>query len=173
MAGLGLLVLMGAFAFWAMRDSSQSFAGSYGMRVDRQVGRPMWTSLVAPGRAGAEKVTITDLEPRFGVDEAKVRVQYLICELDQKQLAAEGVGAFGFGGGEVAVERYCSATRPAVGSEFHLRSNPSEELIVGLTPTRPGRSVVRSFAIEFDDGWRHGRDAIDVRLRIDAHSRSR
>lgn len=133
----------------------------------------MWTTLVHSNQSGAARVRITSLEPVIEVDGAAVTVEYAICELDQEALAADGVSGFGYGVPARDVDRYCARTRPAENAVLHLRSEPREELIVGLTPTRPGRTVITGHQIEFRVGWQRGSDEIDVNVTIDVSADDR
>lgn len=163
LAGLVAVVLVAlAATAWFWLHPSQSFPGGYGMKVERKVGQTVWNTLVHTGTPGAEEVTITGLEPEFRRDGAAATVEYLICELDPAVLAEEGVVGFGAGLRSRAVDRYCTSTRPAVGATFRLRSQPPEEVLVGVTPTRPGRTAIARHHMSFDVGWQRGSDEIDV-----------
>lgn len=134
------------------------------MELDRRVGESVWTSLTSPTTPGARLVTIRGIEPHLAVDDAAVEVEYLVCVLDPEVLARDG--SFIMGGVTADVDRYCTSTRPAVGSTLHLRSQPREQLIVGITPTRPGRSVVLGHRLSFGVGWQLGTDELEVETRV-------
>jgi hypothetical protein len=157
---------------WLWRHPSQGFAGGYGLDGQRQVGHTLWTTLVHSGRPGADEVTITGLEPRVRLDGSRAAVEYVICELDPTVLDKEGVGSFGYGGSDRDLKRYCARTRPAVGATFRLRSEPPEELLVGVTPTRPGRTVITGHRISFRVGWQVGSDDIGVTVKLRARPRT-
>ena len=167
LAGLAVAVVVsvGAVA-WVWRHPDQSFSGSYGMEVRRPVGHTVWTTLVHSGEPGADKISISSLEPHFETDGAEATVEYVICELDPEVLDRDGVGGFGYGLRDRDVERYCTRTRPAVGATFALRSQPPEELLVGVTPTRDGRTVITGHRMTFGVGWQRGTAELDVELRI-------
>jgi hypothetical protein len=40
---------------------------------------------------------------------------------------------------------------------------------VGVTPTRPGRTVIQSHRIQFKEGWQQGSDDIHVEVVLKAH----
>lgn len=167
LAGLVAVVLLsvGGTA-WVWHHPEQSFEGGWGMEVRRQVDQPVWSTLVHSGRPGAERVSITSLEPQFETDGTEAVVEYVICELDPEVLAADGVGAFGYGLRDRDVERYCKRTRPATGASFPLRSQPPQELLFGVTPTRPGRTVITGHRMAFRVGWQRGSEEIDVELQL-------
>jgi hypothetical protein len=45
----------------------------------------------------------------------------------------------------------------------------SDGLLVGVTPTRPGRTVIQSHRIEFREGWQKGSADIQVGVELNAH----
>lgn len=173
LAGLVVVVALslGALA-WAWRHPDQSFDGGYGMTVRRQVGQPVWTTLVHTGTPGAERVSISSLEPRVATDGTEAVVEYVICELDPRVLDAQGVGGFGYGMHAQDVRRYCLRTRPAEGATLPLRSDPPQEVLLGVTPTRPGRTVISGHRMSFGVGWRRGSAELDVALVVVARPRA-
>ena len=52
---------------------------------------------------------------------------------------------------------------------MRLGAKHGQELLVGITTTKPGRSVVRSHRIEFSEGWRHG--TADIHVEVDTKAR--
>jgi len=50
-----------------------------------------------------------------------------------------------------------------------LGTDPGRELLVGVTPTRPGRTVIQSHRIQFKEGWQQGSDDIHVEVVLKAH----
>lgn len=149
---------------WAWRHPGVTFHVSYGLKVEREVSETAWTSVIPPGTTGADEVTLTALEPRFASDSAAATVEYLVCDLDPAVLAADGVGSFGFGMPDDEVDRTCASTRPAEGAVLHLQREAHEELIVGITPTRPGRVRILAHDVGFRVGWRRGADRIGVEV---------
>jgi hypothetical protein len=160
-----LLAALGAAGWW-MTHPDQEFPAGYGMGSSRDPGRTFWTSLVHSQTAGADELVITGLTPRVRNDTTAATVEYLICVLDTDVLEDEGVGGFMFGGRDRDVDHYCSSTRPAVGATLHLRADPPEEVIVGITPAREGRSVIADHQIAYRVGWQRGHDTIHVSTRV-------
>jgi hypothetical protein len=163
-----VIAVVGGVLAWDWRHLDQKFPAGYGIGVRRPVGDTVWTSLIPPDHEGVDRVTITDLEPAVRTDGARVEVEYLLCELDEDYLAAQKVGGFGYGGHDPDVDRYCSSTKPALGATFELRADPPQEVIVGITATRPGRTFITGHKIHFEDGWRVGEDEIGVETRLTA-----
>jgi hypothetical protein len=160
-----LAAAMGATAWWSTHPP-QILAGGYGFESSRDPGQTVWTSLIRSQTDGPKEVLIAGLTPRVQKDTSGAGVEYLICVLDTKVLADEGVGGFMFGGRDRDVDHYCTRTRPAIGSTLHLRANPPEEIIVGITPTQQGRSVIADHRIDYTVGWQRGHATINVSTNI-------
>lgn len=52
---------------------------------------------------------------------------------------------------------------------MRLGIRPGQELLVGVTTTQAGRSVVQSHRIEFSEGWRQG--TADIHASVDIQAR--
>jgi hypothetical protein len=163
-----LLVVATGAAVWTWRHPDVSFEYGYGMTMTRDVGFTVWTTLGDSDRPGDSPITFTDLEPRFRQDGAGVQVEYLICDLDPVALEEHGVGGFGYGGPTRWVERYCASTRPADGGDLVLRTDTRQELLVGITATRPGRTVITGHHVTYRVGWQRGSSEIAVSTRLTA-----
>ena len=163
-----LLVLATGAVVWTWRHPDVSFEYGYGMTMTRDVGFTVWTTLADSDRPGDSPITFTDLEPRFRQDGAAVRVEYLICDLDPVVLEGDRVSGFGYGGPTRWVKRYCASTRPAEGGDLVLRSDTRQELLVGITATRPGRTVITGHHVGYRVGWQRGSSEIAVSTRLTA-----
>lgn len=165
-AGLVVVLVVGGVLAWDWRHLDQRYKSGYGIKPRVSVGEPVWTTLVHHNRDNLEEVTVTEIEPIVRTDGAEVEVEYLICELDQGNLAREKVGGFGYGLGDRDVDRYCATTTPAKGATFDPTGDSLQELLVGVTATRPGRTIITGHHIEFENGWRVGDDDIAVEIDL-------
>lgn len=167
------LVLAASIVTWKWRHPDVSFRYGYGIAMTRSVGSTVWTTLAdsdEPG--GGSAITFTSLEPIFKKDGTRATVEYIICELDPATLEEDRVGAFGYGLTTRYVERYCTSTRPAEGAALILRTNIRQELLVGITPTQPGRTVITGHHVTYRVGWQHGSGDIDVTTRLTTRQQS-
>lgn len=164
---LVLVVAAGALA-WTSRHPDVSFDYGYGMEMTRDVGFTVWTTLGDSDRPGDSPITFTGLEPRFEQDGAAVTVEYVVCDLDPVALEENGVSGFGYGGPTRWVERYCASTRPAEGADLVLRTGQRQELLVGITGTRPGRTVITGHHVSYRVGWQRGSSEIAVSTLLTA-----
>jgi hypothetical protein len=164
--GVAVLVLATCGAVWWRSHPDQPFTGSYGMGTKRHVGHPVWTVLVHWSEVDATGVTIRSIEPEFGVNTSDAKVEYILCELPEP-INKDGVyESFGYGMHARRVDRFCISTRPAEGADMKLWADKREELLVGVTPTRPGRTLIKSHRVSFDDGWQRGRDEVGVEIKV-------
>lgn len=162
------VVLVLAATTWAWRHPDRSFDAGYGIGVKRAVGQRVWTTLESGQDATPGEITIRDIVPRITDDGAAVVVEYAICDLDPATLAVDGVSGFGFGLGDGDLDRYCRRVLPARGASLQLGTEPGRDLLVGVTASRAGRTVIRSHHITFSEGWQRGGDDIFVGLVLNA-----
>jgi hypothetical protein len=170
---LAVLVLSVGFAVvataWWWRHPSRTFDSGYGIAMKKPVGATSWTPLEPGGKAQPGEIVITSIKPQMSTDGAAAVVKYVICDLDPATLTAEGVSGFGYGAPDKELTRYCTRVVPAEGASMRLGTTPAEELLVGVTPTQPGRTVIRSHRIEFTEGWQRGSANIHAEVVILAH----
>ena len=162
------LVLAASIVGWKWRHPDVSFEYGYGMSMTRNVGSTVWTTLADSDEPGGSPITFTGLEPIFKQDGAEATVEYLICELDPAALEEDRVGGFGYGLPTRYVDRYCLSTQPAEGADLILRTDVRQELLVGITSTQPGRTVISGHHVDYRVGWQRGRSDIDVTTRLTA-----
>lgn len=154
---------------WVLRAPDRAFEAGYGIGVKRSIGLRIWTVLEHGATATPGTIDIDSIEPYITRDGAAVKVDYAICHLDPDVLAAEGVAGSGYGMLDRHARRYCTYLVPAEGASMRLGTKPGQELLVGITTTRAGRSIVRSHRIEFSEGWRHG--TADIHVEVDIKAR--
>jgi hypothetical protein len=148
-----------------------SFESGYGMAMTRDVGFTVWTTLVHSEERGGSPITFTGLEPVFKKDGAEVTVEYIVCDLDPAALEEDRVGGFGYGLPTRYVERYCASTRPAEGADLIPGTDVRQELLVGITSTQPGRTVITGHHVSYRAGWQRGSSVIDVTTKLRARLR--
>ena len=167
--GVAIALVVGISALaWEWRHPDVSFEYGYGIGIKRDVGDTVWTTLGDSDRPGSSPITFTSLKPIFKNNGAAVTVEYIICELDPVALEEEGVGGFGYGLPTRYVNRYCKSTRPAKGADFTLGSSTRQELLVGITPTQPGRTAISGHHVSYRAGWQRGSSDIHVAANLKA-----
>lgn len=164
-ATVGLIVA----TTWFMRGPDRAFEAGYGIELERAMGHRIWTVLEHGQTAAPGTIDIDSINPNVTRDGAAVQVNYAVCQLDAQVLAAEGVSGSGYGMRDHHVRRYCTRLVPAEGATMRLGTKPGQELLVGVTTTQPGRSVIRSHRIEFHEGWRRG--AAEIHASVDITAR--
>lgn len=153
---------------WFLRGPERAFEAGYGIEGKRAVGHRIWTVLEHGQSAEPGVIDIRRIEPNITNDGAAVKVEYAVCHLDPVALAAEGVSGSGYGMPDRYARRYCTRLVPAEGTSMRLGTKPGQELLVGITATQPGRSVIPNHRIEFREGWRRGTAEIHASVVIKA-----
>jgi hypothetical protein len=150
---------------WWWRHPSKTFEGGITVGMNAAIGERVWNSLDVGPVDEPGSITIRRVRPDIGEDDGRVRVDYAICQLDPEAVKPplEGVG---YGSGDDDMARDCTTLKPAEGATMRLGVEPGDELVVGVTPTALGRTVLRDHRIDFSQGWQRGRDTIDVRLEV-------
>lgn len=152
---------------WVLSAPTHEFRAGYGMELERSTGTRIWAVLEHSQNQEPGVLSIHNIEPELTRDGAGVKVEYVVCHHDPGAMQA-GTTSVGYGMRDSHVLRVCDRLVPAAGASFELGAVPGQELLVGVTTTRPGRSVVRSHRIEFSQGWRHGSDVIHVEVIVAA-----
>ena len=157
-----VLAAAGGALAWEWRHAEADFSYGYGIKPVIKVDQRVWTTLADSESQASDVITFSDLEPIFETDGTKATVEYLVCELDPVVLEKEGVGGFGYGMRDVYVDQVCADTWPAVGADLTRSPGVRQELLVGITPTRRGRTVITGHHVTYREGWRRGSSDIHV-----------
>lgn len=100
----------------------------------------------------------------LGKNSAQAEVSFYIC----REIEAEGV--IGFVGDDLTT--YCSDVRPITGGTEFTYPNPSEYVVVVVTPTRPGTThltrVDLNYSLDASHLFRRGTDTVRVDMKIHA-----
>ncbi|GAB3855031.1 hypothetical protein GCM10028801_10100 [Nocardioides maradonensis] len=161
-----MLLLVGGVAWlgWAWRHP-HAFRDESGFSEFLNRARVGRTTYV--GLAGAEvvsmRVTLTSAAPRVVTNTADATIEVLVCVLRHGQTGG-GVGLQG----ERMTHRMCDLG-PASGAELLPGGFPSRELVVAITPHRPGRVRIDGIDVRYDAGWRRGSQHIGIVAGLAAH----
>lgn len=168
LAAVLALVIGAGVLSWERSHPDVALDYGYGIGLKRAVGETVWTTLADSQSIGSSAITFTELEPVIERDGAAVDVEYLVCALDEEALAEDGVGSFGYGLRDMAVRRSCTTTSPALGARLVAEPGVRRELLVGITATQPGRTVISGHRAAYDVGWRRGHGDILVETDLRA-----
>ncbi|WP_395695018.1 hypothetical protein [Nocardioides sp.] len=129
----------------AFDDSGAGFeVGDGGGRV----GRTTYIGMTFPG-AGEGTVHLDAATPVVVSGGASATTGVLVCTMS-------GGSAVGLAHGR-EVEQYCSPLEAAAGADLSLGPEPRQQLMLAVTPTRPGERIkVDGVDVTYTDGWRHG-----------------
>lgn len=114
-------------------------------------------------------VTIDRIEPNMTRDEAAVEVEYATATATQTRSRRKESAAAATGFATSASNGIALVSCPRRGAYIELGTNPGQELLVSVRPTRSGRSVVKSHHVEFSEGWQLG--SADTAATVDTTAR--
>ncbi len=146
---------------WWVRHPEELRWGGYGFATQRAVDEPLWASVSDPAPRPEDRrvLTLDAIEPT-GL-EGRADVDYFVCRL-------RPVGDPVMTGSDDDVQQTCRELVPALGATLDLEEDPRQQLMVRVTPTRPGVVRIRAHRVTYGDGWQTGTDTVGPRLRIRA-----
>lgn len=132
-------------------------------------GQTLYVGLTFPDPDEGEEITLEAAVPRVVArNDAGATVATRLCTLDPQELRSSGIGAIGSVDGEDFL-RYCPDPAPVTeGTRLDLAAEPAQQLLLAVTPSRPGVVLVRGVDLTYSHGWRHGTQTIGPRLRVEA-----
>jgi hypothetical protein len=152
------------FELWQQWRSPAAFGESHEVyQDDGSVGEPLYVGISHDRRAADGSVTIHGAEADVARDEAAARVEYFVCTVDP----TSGVGSIGAVDATM-IARECTTLDPVTGGVLDLNADPRQQVVMGVTATRPGTTVVRGTALSYTHGWQRGTQYLDVGLRLTA-----
>jgi hypothetical protein len=166
------VLLVAAVVAWQWRHPDRSFDAGYGIELERAVGVRLWTVLEHGQTATPGTIEIRDIEPHVTRDQASLEVEYVICHLDADAIES-GTTSVGYGMPDEVMSSVCVEVESAEGATMRLGEGAGQELLVGVTATRPGRSVIDTHRIRFGEGWQQGAAAIHVGVNLTARPAKR
>lgn len=167
-AALVTVVAATAWLGWWLRHPAPLDWGGYGIgKDDTEVGDPIWTSLSERASRPDQRrvLTIDAVEPVI-LRDGGVQVDYFVCTLDLSVTDEEGVGGFGYGLSDRWAQRVCADLRPAEGTTMDLVAEPAQQLLVRVTPTGGGRTVITGHDLTFREGWQTGSETVAPEIRL-------
>jgi hypothetical protein len=153
---LGALVLTG----WTWRHPTtfESYGGFGLGKTDVKVGSTVYVTVTDPNAYTNGTVTIHSADLHGLSDSTNASIAYVLCTSSARPVTI-GIES------QAEMRRACSA----LGSATHApMSLPRQQLLVAITPHRPGAIAFRGVDIHYTDGWHNGRQRTnpDVRIRV-------
>ncbi len=158
-----LVVAAGGLGWW-LRHPGELGWGGYGFGTARAPGEALWASVSDPALSDGDRrvITIDEIEP-VALEGQRARVDYFVCRLDPDELGPRT--SFGTGSGD-DVRQACRELRPARGATIDLVSDPRQQVLVRVTPARPGVVRISAHRVEFREGWQSGVSRVGPELRV-------
>lgn len=152
-AAVGALVVAAVGGWWGSHPRAFPEAGGaeQGATVPVDGERSVVLGVSWPSAAARSRtVAISSAEANEVSDGAAARVEVLLCTLDPSRLGAIGSVSAG------EASQWCSTLVPARGVRLRLGADARQQLVVRVTPTRPGRVRIHGVHVRYRDGVRFG-----------------
>jgi hypothetical protein len=164
-AAVALAILAGLLAlFWQWRSPGVFEPGAITYQ-DRNwpVGEPIFVGVTHEPRDVRGSIEIHGAEPEVVRDSAGVRVDYLLCTINPSGNAGS-VGAVI----ESDIDQECSSLTSIQGRAMELNADPRQQVVMSVTPTKPGTVEIEGTELSFSFGWRRGSQFMNDRLILTA-----
>ena len=150
---VGVVLLAGAIVGWQWRQIHVFVdGGGWAFGGHAVVGGGLYAGDMAiPRKHQTGTVTLDHLSPDVVENTANATVRFYVCRRDPDSRVG-GVGIV-----EASeVHRYCASLDPAEGATFTLDDASTDQLVMGVFPTRPGIVRVRGVHLDYSSGWQGG-----------------
>lgn len=155
---LAVLVLIG----WTWRHPTafEDYGGWGVGNTDWRAGKTAYVAMTFPSDADSGWVRIHGADPDGLADSTGAQVAYFVCTPEPGPTG----GAIGFAS-DSDFPQQCGGLVSATGATLSLAK---QQLIVAITPTRPGVLVLHGIDVHYTDGWQNGTQRVggDVRIRV-------
>ena len=148
-----------AWGAWWMRHPTL-FHGTYadGQVAHVQAQRPVLVGMVYSAPSGrVSSVHIDKLSPRLVRDTAGGTFAFELCTLKVSNTSM-GMAAGGLG----VLDPYCTSMRPAVGADFTVGGGERQQIVMVVTPARPGIIRVAGLDLTYTAGWQKGTEHVGI-----------
>lgn len=148
------------FQEWRSPDAFDE--GSTGhSRTTLPVGEPIYLGITHERHSAEGSIRIRDVQPDLGENDAEATVEYFLCTVDP----SSGVGSIGSVDARLIGDE-CSELVAAEGQEMELNARPRQQLVLAVTPTKPGTVTVEGTELSYSYGWRRGTQRLGDSLEL-------
>ena len=163
---LGALVVLALVASGVLlsqwrHPSAFPEAGGWAVGVRHQkINEPVFVGITFPDQDAEGTVSIDTVKGHGVTNTAEAELSYFVCTIDT---AVDAIGS----GSQADVDDVCSTLAPADGATLSLGIRSREQLLLKVTPTKPGVVRLHGLDITYAHGWQHGTQHIggDVNVR--------
>jgi len=140
----GVVVLAAAY-WWShpkVLDHGSGLSGGL------EVGQPQFFSVADHLDGYDETIRVLRVKPKVVRDETAARYEFLTCVLKN---ADEGLGA----GDARDVSAFCATKKPTAGAAFGSSDGRRSQILMKVTPTKPGRLELEGTDVTFRRSGQH------------------
>ncbi len=156
-----LAILAAALVAWTWRHptafppvAAEISTGSEDWPVDEA----LFVGMTYPFTRGEDTVTLQEVEANVVTNTADATVSFSICTLT-------GDGAIG-SVSAADVEDLCSSLLPVADHRLTSDADPSEQLLIEITPRRAGTIEIAGASLTYGQGWQRGSQDVGERIRL-------
>lgn len=136
-------------------------AGGWGFRGPGRVGEAKYVGMSYDRRGEHGTVTIHEVSPDLVENTSAARFRFFVCRVG----GVKTIGAIGIVG-EEGIANSCLSLEPAGGAELRLGRSPMDQIVMAVTPMKPGRVRIRSLHVTYSRGWQSGTQTIGGRITL-------
>jgi hypothetical protein len=133
-----VVVLAGAY-WWSHPNVLDHGSGLSG---DLEVGQAQYFSVADHLSGYDETIRVLRVKPHIVRDETAAYYEFLTCVLKD---ADRGLGA----GDARDVSAFCASTKPTTGAAFGLQDGTRSQILMEVTPTKPGRLELEGVDVRY------------------------
>lgn len=100
-------------------------------------------------------VTIHEVSADLAENSSAAQIRFFVCRVG----GTRTIGAIGIVD-QAEMNSSCLSLEPAREAEVRLGRAPMDQIVMAVTPTRPGRVTVRSLRVTYSQGWKTGTQKI-------------
>ncbi|MDO7869552.1 hypothetical protein [Nocardioides jiangxiensis] len=158
-----VLIAIATAVGWTWRHPKTFDDYPMGLQQDMRlgkVGEPFYFSLTQ-GWDDRPTVTLHDARPEITVNTAAAEVRVVACRI--KTTSNSLIGS----AGEATASETCDI-QPIHDATLNAKADHLTQLLLEVTPHRPGRVEVRSVDLNYSEGWRSGHQRTGDRVTLRA-----
>ncbi len=155
---LAVVGLVAWGAWWTRHPTLFHDSYADGQSAHVQAQRPVLVGMLYSATSGrVSSVHIDKLSPRLVRDTAGGTFTFELCTLKSSNTSM-GMAAGGLG----VLRPYCTTMAPAVGADFTVGGGERQQIVMVVTPARPGIIRVAGLDLTYTAGWQKGTEHVGI-----------
>ena len=164
LVALGVAVVTAAALAWQWRTHPRAFEAAGGWTAGHDslaAGRTVYVGMSYEAREARGHATLETLSPRVVLNSSNATIRLFVCHVNPDG----DVGAIGVEGRR-HIDDDCRSLVPARGARVELNAEPKQQVVIEISPRRPGQVLVDGIDITYSHGWQRGLQRVGGRVDI-------